>query len=167
MYRIGILGHSTDQFVEPEGAKRLVEQTIDVINYQYDSEDLVFNIAAEAGVGEWASKFCLDNHIKYHMFLPFPIGEVKDMLLDEQYKSLKHCFDYSWETTVSFSEPDSVQIQLEANNKWLVSDSDFVMYFWNGMKQGPLYDSIKHALKNNILSINGMKDRKLITNEDL
>lgn len=166
MYRIGILGHSTDQFSEPESAKRLVEQTVDVISYQY-GEDLVFNIAAEAGIGEWASKFCLDSHIKYHMFLPFPIDEMEGMLLDEQYKSLKRCFDYSWETTVSFSEPADVLTQCEANNKWLISDSDFIMYFWNGMKQGPLYDSIKHALKNNVLSINGMKDRKLITNEDL
>ena len=35
------------------------------------------------------------------------------------------------------------------------------------MKQGNIYESIKYALNKNVLSINGLDERKLITNEDI
>ena len=45
--------------------------------------------------------------------------------------------------------------------------ADFVIAFWYRKKQGVTFENIKYALSKNKITLNGFKDLKLITNEDL
>lgn len=166
MYRIGIIGHTPEYFSDPEATKRLVNQTLDLIQYQYGKEELIINVAGNIGVDCWATTFCSEYSIKYHLFLPCPVEDMKKMFYDYQVKLINQQFTYAWATTISFPKYESPEQAIE-NYKHIVDNSNFVIYFWNGMKQGNVFDSIKYALSTNVLSINGLDEKKLITNEEI
>ena len=165
MYRIGIIGHAPENFSDVDATKRLVDQTLDLISYQYD-EDLIMNLVCDIGVGDWSAEFCAEQGIRYHLFLQSPVEDMKDIWFDDQFNSLNRHFIYAWATTISFPRYESSE-QMIDNYKHIIDNSNFVIYFWNKMKQGNMYESIKYALNKNVLSINGLDERKLITNEDI
>ena len=165
MYRVGIIGHTPEHFSDREAAKRVVNQTLDLISYQYD-EDLIINLVGDIGVGDWSAEFCAERGLRYHLFLQCPIEDMKDIWFEDQFNSLNRHFIYAWATTISFPKYKSPE-QMTENYKHIIDNSNFVIYFWNKMKQGTIYESIKYALTTNVLSINGLDERKLITNEDI
>ncbi len=172
MYRVGIIGHTPEYFKDWDIVKRLIGRAIELISFQYQ-EDLIFNISGTAGVGSAAAEYCrvsVSPPQRYHLFNQWPIEDMKDLWKDEQFKSLMCSYTSAWGLTISFPNKKQVKPELDCefvNYKHMVDNSDFVIYFWNGMKQGAVYDSIKYSLATNVLSINWTNDRQLITNEDI
>lgn len=166
MYRIGIIGNSPEYFSNPSSVKDNLERVLDLVRFQY-GEELVFNLAGDIGVGEWAADVCLKKKYRYHLFLPYPVKEMEVLWYPEQLKAVQNHFKTAWATTISF--PDFVPgEQRECENYHnLVDSSAFVICFWNGMRQGNTADAIRYSLSQHKLVVNGLNDLKLVTSEDI
>jgi hypothetical protein len=164
MYRIGIVGHRPEYVSDRDALKRTIDRTIDLISYQY-GEDLVINVGGDIGTGHWALKSCVSRNIRYHLFLPCQADVFSGEWYDDQRVFLNECFKTSWAVTIN-----SLEYSSETEKKTyehIVDMSDFIICFWNGMRQGPTFECIEYALKHNKLTINGSNDLKLITNDDM
>lgn len=168
MYKVGLVGQTSEYIKDPEKLRSLVNKTVDLIKFQY-GEDLVFNVVGDIGVSEWAVDDCVGMNIKYHLFLPYPPHFMEMLWYESQYIKLKSHFNHAWSMTVTAYKYDKgTEVEDKANTyKKLVDNSQFLICFWDGMKQGPMFECIKHALATNKLAINAMDERKMITNEDL
>lgn len=164
MYRIGIVGHTPEHFQEPEATSRAVGRTMDLISYQYDNE-VVYNIPGNIGVGLWAANKCLEEPYRYHLFLPFPLDITATHWYDEQKEQLTKAFSYAYALSVMETEQTSTNIS-NMVNEHIVDNSNFIIAFWMGKKQGHTFEAIEYALDNNKLVLNAFKDLRLITNND-
>jgi uncharacterized phage-like protein YoqJ len=163
MYRVGIVGHRPEYISDRNAMIRVVDRVIDLISYQY-GEELIINVGSDIGVGQWAAEICQERKIKYHLFLPCPPDTLSSEWYEEQQLSLNNSFKNAWATTIY-----SMNYNRDVEKKTYehISDmSDFIICFWNGMKQGPTFTCVEYALKQNKLTLNGLKDLKLVTNED-
>lgn len=165
MYRVGIVGHTIEHFLDPDAAKRLICRTMDTLSYQYDNQ-IVYNIPGNIGTGLWAANKCLEESYKYHLFCPFPLETTIEHWYDDQKEDLTRAFSYAYALSVMETERKSVNIGNMVNER-IVDDSNFVVAFWMGKKQGHTFETIKYALESNKLILNGCKNLRLITNNDL
>ena len=170
MYKIGIVGHSPENISMPEDkVKRTIRQTIDLLNYQYNT-DVIFNVMGEIGVGLWAAEECIDlpnDHdgtpFRYHIFLPYPQEMTAEYWYDDQKELLRKCCNNAYSiTTCEFQRGLSGHSYQD-----LVFDSNFLICFWTGKKQGKTFETIRFALQNNKIVLNGLHELKLITNKNI
>jgi len=172
MYKIGIMGHSPEYFSLPEDKIRdLLRETIGLLVYQY--KDVIFNIDADIGAGLWAADECLhsggvfDGPVYYHLFLPYPLEITSEDWYDDQKELLKNCCNHAHSITIcEAGKPASISSVYQPGCE-IVQDSNFTIFYWNGMKQGHTFQAIKHALESNKVAINGLDDLKLITSQHL
>jgi len=173
MYKIAIIGHSPENLTisSEEKMRSSIKEMIDTLFHQYGS-DVIFNIVGKVGVGLWAAEECLPkftdymSYYKYHLFLPFPQEITSEDWLDEQKLLLQKCCSGARAITICNSTKN-ISENGHSAYKEAINDSNFVVFFWTGARQGDTFDSIKYALANNKMSINALKDLKLITNKDI
>lgn len=160
MYRIGVVGHRPEYIQDISSTMATVNRAVDLIAFQYD--DLVINVGGEIGVDQWVADFCRKNKIRYHMFLPCPPNILGSEWYDDQKLLLDSCHKQAWATTICSSEY-GYDVE-KTNYNSIIDASDFIICFWNGMKQGPTFDCINYALEKNKLTLNGLDELKLVTN---
>ncbi|KKN00415.1 hypothetical protein LCGC14_1138030 [marine sediment metagenome] len=163
MYKIGIIGHSPDHFSDRQSVQRTVVRTIDRLGLQYGESEVVFNIAGEIGIGLWASSECLNRIYKYHLFLPYSLEDTCQHWYDDQKSTLDMNFKHAYSLTTCYPNTEWADKSYEL----LIDDSNFVVCFWTGRKQGKAYDAIRYALRTNKLALHGLDELKLITNIDV
>lgn len=173
MYKIGIVGHCPENLTvfSEEKTKGLIKEVIDTLSYQYGF-DVIFNVIGKVGIGLWTAEECtpqFPDYIRlhrYHLFLPFPQEITSEDWFDEQKELLKKCCDNAWTITICNAKKTPLENGY-STYKELVHDSNFVIFFWTGKKQGKTFETIRYALENNKLSLNALKDLRLITNKDI
>ena len=164
MYRIGIIGHRPEYLSDHDKIISKVDRVIDLISYQY-GKDLIINVSGETGIEQWAAEICMKKEIKYHLFLPCHPDLLSLEWYENQKKLLSDCFKKSWATTI-YSYEYSKDAERK-NYEHIIKMSDFVICFWNGMKQGSTFDCVLYSLGQNKITLNGLNDLKLITNEEI
>lgn len=164
MYRIGVVGHRPEYVPDHNSTIRNVDRVVDLISYQY-GKDLVLNVNGDIGVGQWTLEACENRKIKYHLFLPCEPEAFAENWYEKQKDFLHRCFKNAWAVSI-YAQKYNLETEREVYRQ-IVSMSDFLICFWNGMSQGPTFDCIKYALENHKLTLNGLNDLKLITNEDM
>lgn len=173
MYKIGIVGHCPDVFSDSDLIKRTVETTVDLLRYQY-GEDLIFNIAGNTGVSEWAATYCNKEGIGYHLYMPLMpehtslnwYQEQKDVLLNNF--KYAHASTICWPTdTLSSQQSNKISLYEKMCDTHLIDNSNFIIAFWENKHQGRTFNAIKYALSKNILILNGLGELRLITNNDI
>jgi len=162
MYKIGIIGHGPEYYSEPDHILLAIENIIDLLGFQY-GESTVFNVAGETGVGLWSAEIAFNRKIKYHIFLPYTFEQTCEHWYEEQKNILIKCCNRAFSITSCY--PDKKHI--DDSYKFLVDDSNFIICYWIGKKQGKTFEAIKYALETNKLVLNGLDDLKLITNLDI
>lgn len=163
MYKIGIIGHSPEHFSFCEETIKNIEDVIGLLSFQYgqDNNSVIFNILGEIGTGIWAAKYIRDSAVsKYHMFLPYSQEIVSKDWYDEQKVELTELYNKAYSITIC-NQPWAYAL------KNLVDDSNFVVCFWTGKKQGNTFHAIEYALKSNKMVLHGLNGLKLITNDDI
>lgn len=163
MYRVGIVGHRPEYVPNKEPMISTIDRVIDLISYQY-KDSLVINVGGDVGVSQWATETCSKRNVKFHLFLPCPPDMLSVEWYDDQKRILSNNFKKSWATTI-YSQEYSREAETKTYES-MVDLSDFIICFWNGMLQGPTFECIQYALKQNKLTLNGSNDLKLVTNED-
>ena len=168
MYKIGIIGHSPEHFSnpEPEDVRGIIGRTIEVLYFQY-GEGVIFNIAGEIGVGLWAAEECLNQNAryKYHMFIPYPLETMSQDWYKYQVELLNECYNKAYSITVCGQMKGN--IEKHETYKRLIDDSNFIICFWIGKRQGKTFEAIKYALSVNKMVLNGLDQLRLITNKDI
>ena len=181
MYKIGIIGHNPEDFIDQDNATRSIDRVIELLFHQYGrmnqsldndgifynhNTSLVLNILGNVGAGIWAGKACKKHGVKYHLFLPFPHETTSQFWYESQKAELNDLFLSSYETsTQSFDQDEGSAF--DSANAALVDNSNFVVAFWEHKRIGKTFDAIKYALSTSKLVLDGMNDLKLITNSDL
>lgn len=161
MYKICILGSGPEWFSDHDKVRRLIGKTINLLGFQY--QDVVFHVRGELGVGLWAAQACLEEGLRYHLFMPFGPGDTAKYWYDDQEKDLLEQYNNAYSLTICkpLGEKD---YSLHTRP---IDDANFVVCFWSGEKSGETEESIKYALNNSKIVLDGFNDLKLITNEDL
>lgn len=157
MYKIGIVGHSIENIKDRFETKEEIENTLDILKHQY-GENLVINSDANIGVGHWAVEKCLEKEIKYHLFLPSPVEDMTKHWYDYQRKDTKKYFDSAWAITIASSSYNK-----KHQESILIDDSSFMVFLWNGKKQGNTYDYIRCCLERNKMALNAFDNLNLIS----
>lgn len=163
MYKIGIIGQTPDVFSAFE--KERVTETMNVLSFQY-GDDLVYNIPIDIGVGLWSAKHCYDTGKKSHVFLAYPPSVISEHWYDEQTEDLNIVYLNARAITV-IKNVDNNNFGLYENtaNEMVVDDSNFVIVFWDGRKQGSVFDTIRYAFDMHKMVIDGFS-MKLLTVDD-
>jgi len=165
MYKIGIIGSGPERFSDLAKVRRAVGYTIDHLGFQYG--DVVFNIRSNIGVGLWAGEECIDREYKYHLFLPYSLEKTAEHWYDDQRNMLVKQYGMAYSLTIAHPEQSNRVHDYDESYDILIDDSNFLVCFWSGVKQGEVFDTIKCALKHNKIVVNGLDDFKLMTNKDL
>lgn len=161
MYKIGIIGHGPEHLHSIEGVESTIVQTMDLLCFQY-GDQMVYNIVGNVGVGLLAAKTCYEKDIPYHIILPYQLNDTIEHWYKEQQDELKIYMQGTRGITICYNSTDAKDMSYMN----LVDNSNFVVCFWSGKKQGKTYDAIRYALTANKLILNGLNDLKLITNKD-
>lgn len=169
MYKIGIIGHSPEHFSvpSPDEVQRKIANTIDLLESQYNTDLVVFNLFGDIGVGLWTAEECMkranDNaqfNCAYHLFMPYTPEITSEGWFDNQIDTLNRCYKKARAITICNDAPNE-------SLKQLINDSGFVVSFWVGKKQGKTFEAIKYALATNKMVLNGLDGLRMITNEDM
>ena len=170
MYRIGIIGHGPEHFADVESTRRTVRDTIDLLRHHYgtdNDEKLIFNVAGNIGVGQWAAEKCLEDGDRYHLFLPFQPEIVAEHWYNEQQQALFEHYKYARGLSICSPKPpvssEEYDIQCGYSYEDLADASNFIVAFWVGKKQGKVYNAIKYAqINSQKLVLDGLNELKLI-----
>jgi len=164
LYRVAIIGDLPEYSKDytSESVRRKVDNIVDVISYQYGS-DLVINAAGFPDVGVHVAKKCLEDTVKYHLFMPCPVDDMDKLFYTDQSNEIHDVFENSWATTISSPKYTTQLILHNYNYQNIVDNSAFIICLWRGRKQGSIYSAILHALGSNKLIIDGTDDLKLMT----
>lgn len=163
MYKIGIIGHKFEDLQNFN--ESIVYNALDLLKYQYGSS-LIINLGGERGIEIVAGNYCLDQKIKYHLFLPQSVSIFADEnWYDYQKEMLRNQFNNAKSITVCSDTKDKIYENIR--DDLLISDSNFMLVFWNRKKHGRTYNMIQNSLTKNKIVINGFENFKLLTSMDL
>ena len=180
MYKIAIIGHRPEDIRgDWDTIHRAIKHVMDKLYAQYEygkSTMLMFNLIGERGVGQAAIDYCIEMRettstegYKYHIFLPFMPDESSKHWYDEQKEFLNKAFNNADATTIAYPSleyTDRLFVQLGAERS-AIDNANFVVAFWTGQRQGKTFEAIEYALMCNKLTLNGLNDLRMITNEDI
>lgn len=167
---VSITGHRSDAFIQShytDGMVKLIaEGVVATFKREYE-ENLIFNIGGAIGVDSWVAQTCIEQKVKYHLYLPM-LSELQSKYWTEEQKedlniqltkaSAINIFDSSGEYKVwSYHERD----------KMMVDNSNILVAFWVGKRQGGTYNTIKYALKQSKFTLNALNELKPIFSEQL
>lgn len=171
MYKIGIIGHSPEYFSVPsvDEVRKIIRDNLNTLSYQY-GKDVIFNVVGEIGAGLWVAEECVvgradgGHPLNYHLYLPFPSDITSNDWYDYQKELLKKCCNNARSLTICNSKK---MTENESPFEALVNDSNFIICYWTGKKQGRTFETIKYALKNNKMMLNGLNGLSLVTNKNI
>jgi len=162
MNKIGIIGHGPDRFSDCDKIKRGIENTLDLLNAQY-SNNVVFNIKADIGIGLWAGEACLRKEYKYNLYLPFSLEKSGEFWYEDQKNLLESLYGSANAITIcNQSQTQAVDPVFQ-----LIEHSNFIVCWWIGNKSGPIPDAINYSLSNNIMVLHALENLRMITGQDL
>lgn len=167
MHHVGIFGHKFENLKDQEKDIRKLQESIELLKYQYCSS-IVLNLGGERGLELMAGDYCVNQNIKYHLFLP----QKPEVFIDQTwYDHQNNMFNKQLLNATSITICSSSNIRdasIDSNrDNLLIQNSNFLIAFWNGRKIGRTYDMIWSSLSNNKIVLNGFDELKLLTSQDL
>jgi uncharacterized phage-like protein YoqJ len=169
MITIAITGHRPDSFLvshyDQQEIKRIVND-IAVIFKREHKEELCFNLGGAVGADLWMGQACLENKIKYHLYLPFS-PETQSKFWEDEHKALleeqmRHAVG------IDIINPSGYDISdYQTRNEKMVDNSNFVVAFWVGKRRGGTYNCIKYALEQSKFVFNALDSLKPIFKDNL
>lgn len=168
--KIAISGHRPDSFLvshySPESIIRIANDIVCIFQREFDDK-LLFNLGGAIGVDQWVGKACMEQNVKYHMFLPFrPEIQAKYWNNDQRKeldRQLKHASGIHISNPSEFFIPDLYQ----EGNKKMVDNADFLVAFWVGKRKGGTYNAMQYALSQSKFVFNAINKLCPVFSENL
>jgi hypothetical protein len=159
MHKVTIIGDLPEYGkLSQEQVESKVTNAVDLISYQYNGE-VVFNVDGSSMVGLWVCKACQKFDCRFHIYLPYHLNNIELMLTEQQFSDLVKYMDLAKSSTISCND--------QYNQENLVSNSSFILCFWSGRKQGPIYGALLHALDSSKIIIDGANDLRLLSRTNI
>ena len=167
---IAVTGHRPDAFLQShydlDTIKRIANDTMWILKNEYKDE-LEFCLGGAIGADQYMGAAAISHNVRFRLFLPFmPEIQAKfwhkaDKLeLDRQ---LQHA------AGISIVDPGGVYniSNYHKRDRQMVDESDFVVAFWTGKKQGGTFQTIKYALSKSKFVLNALNEMRPIFSRDL
>lgn len=172
MVQVAITGHRPDSFLvshyEPSAIMRIADDTVWRLKKEY-KEDLCFNLGGALGADLWVGSACIENNVKFRLYLPFHPSVQTAHWTTEQRAELDRQLQVATGIDIMEPNPDieyNVARYFERNQK-MVDEASFVIAFWVGKRRGGTYHAMKCALKSSKFVFNALDDLRPIFTEDL
>jgi uncharacterized phage-like protein YoqJ len=168
--RIAITGHRPDTFLVSHYSETLVQEKISNIiasmKRQF-GDKLVFNLGGAIGVDQWAGKACLEQDVKYHLYLPFLPGIQSKYWSEEQKTEYNNQVKKANGITIIDPSGGFDKKTYQLRNIKMVDDAQFVIAFWLGKRIGGTYNCMKYGLSQSKFVLHGLDGLRILFNEDL
>lgn len=164
MTNIAITGHRPDAFLvshySVEEIQRIANDTSIIFKREH-GENLTFLLGGALGTDIWMGQACMENNIKYHLYLPFQFELFTKYWDDDQKALLSKQMKYA--KGIDIINPSGYNVEdYQLRNTKMVDDSNFTVAFWVGKKRGGTYNCIRYALENSKFVFNALDNLKPI-----
>jgi len=163
--KVGITGHRPPEFKDIENAKGICREVVRLVQAQYNDPELCFNLGGCIGADQWVGGACIERGIKFQLLLPFP-PEVQSKYWDSDQKS-NLMFQVDSCASLTVIGPSYKRANYFIRDRAIVDQSDFLICFWEERKYGGTYETIKYAIKQKKIILNGLKNLSLVTREQV
>lgn len=169
MITIAITGHRPDAFLvshfSPEQIQRRASDIVAIFKREH-GDDLCFNVGGALGTDLWVGQACIEQNVKFHLYLPFPPEVQSKYWKEEQVAMLKEQLNRAIGIDIvnpsGFSKKDYY-----IRNIRMVDAANFVVAFWVGKRAGGTYNCIDYALKKSKFVFNALNGLRPIFKENL
>ena len=168
--KIAITGHRPDAFLVSHYSKetimRIASDIVCVFKREF-GDDLQFNLGGAIGIDQWIGMACMEQQVKFHLYLPF-IREVQSKYWsEEQKKELCRQTEHAIGIDIVDTSGEYQASKYQERNIRMVDSSDYVVAFWVGKRRGGTFNAIKYALSKSKFVFNALNELKPIFKEDL
>lgn len=169
MITITITGHRPDAYLVShysiESLQRRASDIVAIFKREHGDE-LCFNLGGALGADQWFGQACIEQNVKFHLYLPFDPEVMGKYWKEEQKEILKEQVNKASGIVIvnpsGYSKKDYY-----VRNIHMVDNSNFVVAFWVGKRAGGTYNCIDYALKKNKFVFNALNGLRPIFKENL
>lgn len=168
---IAISGHRPDSFLVShyriQTIERLIDDTLWRLKKEYE-HDLCLNLGGALGIDLWVGKVCIENDIKFNIYLPFHPSVFTKYWKEDQRSELDNQLSKAKKITII--EPQVMEFSYDKyskRNEMMIDEASFLIAFWVGKRKGGTFNAMKYALKCSKFVFNGLNELKPIFKEDI
>lgn len=172
MVQVAITGHRIDSFLishyEPQTVMYIIDNTVWKLKKEY-KDDLCLNVGGAIGADLWVSTACINNNVKFKIYLPFHPKVHTKHWTSEQRAELDRQLQKA--NGINIIEPDP-EIEYTVGkyferNQLMIDDASFVVAFWVGKRRGGTFHAMNYALNKSKFVFNALDGLRPIFKEDL
>jgi uncharacterized phage-like protein YoqJ len=168
--KIAISGHGPDSFLvshySPESIIRIASDIVCIFQREFGDE-LLFNLGGAIGTDQWVGKACIEQNIKYHIFLPFQPEVQAKYWNSNQRKELDKQLKYASGINISDLSGNYDPHLYQERNKKMIDAANILVAFWVGKRKGGTYNAMRYALSQSKFVFNALNELRPIFSEDL
>jgi uncharacterized phage-like protein YoqJ len=170
MITIAITGHRPDAFLVshylPEEIQRIASDIVAIFHREH-GDDLCFNLGGALGTDLWVGQACLEQNVKFRLYLPSLPQVQSKYWKDEQRKMLddqmKRAVGIDIVNPSGYYDKKDYQVR----NINMVDSANFVVAFWVGKRAGGTYNCMKYTLSKSKFVFNALNELKPVFKLDL
>jgi len=170
--KIAITGHRPDTFLIShyliDTVKRIASDTVCVFQREF-KDDLMFILGGALGADQYVGMGCIEHNTPYKMYLPFhPIMQTKYWTKDDRNELDRQL---SLAMGIDIIDPNIESVynakRYQERNIKMVDESNIVVAFWVGRRQGGTFNTIQYALNQSKFVFNALDNNRPIFKDDL
>lgn len=170
--RIAISGHRKDALTQSKYSEEYIKMIIKNVVFRLKKEyqdKLIFNLGGAQGIDSYFGEICLEEKIKFQIYLPFH-PKIHTKFWNTEETSL---FENLLKNAIGLqiSDPDPNQNYKKENyfvrNNNIINEASFLIAFWVGKKRGGTFEAMNYALSQSKFVFNALNEMKLVFKEDL
>jgi hypothetical protein len=170
--RIAISGHRKDALLQSKYSEECLKTNIENVIYRLKKEykeKLIFNLGGAQGIDNYFGEICLNEKIRFHLYLPFH-PKIHTKFWDGDEKKIFDCL-LKGAIGIDIVDPDPNQTYKKENyfvrNNNMINEASFLIAFWVGKKRGGTFHAMNYALNQSKFVFNALNEMKLVFKEDL
>jgi hypothetical protein len=153
--RIAITGHRPNGFVNNSYVKDLCSDVVEFCRNTYHGSE--FNLGGAQGADMWVAEACMcRGDTPFHLYLPFPVQEMTVGWKHSDRTSLTNSV-LAAKSVRTAGEHFSNHLY-HVRNRAMVDDAHFVICFWEGLRSGGTFSTIKYATSRGVQVLNALND---------
>jgi uncharacterized phage-like protein YoqJ len=161
MTRICITGHRPDAFLvshyDEGSVKRVADDIVCVMKREY-GDGLSFNLGGAIGTDQWVGSACIENGVKFSLYLPFLPQIQARFWHPEQREELNRQLRHASRIVVADTQGKYDPARYHERDRMMVDEADFVIAFWVGRRRGGTYGTVQYALSKSMIVLNAMDE---------
>jgi len=167
---IAVTGHRPDAFLvshySPETIIRIASDTIHVFKREF-GDDLLFNLGGAIGVDQWVGAACIEQNVRFRLYLPFPPEVQGKYWSDEQKTELSRQMQHAVGIDIIDPSGEYDMEKFQARNVKMIDEANIVVAFWVGKRRGGTFNAMKYSLGQSKFVFNALNRLRPLFKEDL